>query len=330
MNIFMALQEGEFKMKFFPEHLLEELRTFGPLKVNPFDRMLTQEEFAVMLREMEVCIVLAWGGCPRFTKEVLEQAEQLKLIVSPGASVAPFITEDVYARGIQVSSANSVMAKYVAEGALAYMQSALRGIVIRNEAMKQGIWDSSPCRSLFDARVGLIGLGAVGKHLLELLRPFQVQIKLYDPYVSKEVIAQYPNVTLCSLEEALSDQDIISLHASKTEETYHMLDKTKLRLLKDGTILVNTARGALIDETALIEELEARRIHAVLDVYEEEPLPRISKLRELANVTLMPHSAGMVELVKFSTPIVEEIRRYHRGEELAYSIPVEQFRLMTR
>ncbi|MDF2921310.1 MAG: hydroxyacid dehydrogenase [Paenibacillaceae bacterium] len=330
MNILLALQEGELKRKFFSDALLGGLRSLGSLKENPYDRALTQEELAFMLRGTEVCIVLAWDGTPRFTKEVLEQAKQLKLIVSPGGSVASFITEDVYARGIKVCSANNIMARYVAEGALAYMQAGLRAIVLRHGEMQKGIWNNSAGRSLFEARIGLVGLGSVGKHLLELLRPFNVKIKLYDPYVSREVIAPYPHVTLCSLEEALSGQDIVSLHASKTAETYHMLDKSRLGLLQDGTILVNTARGALIDEAALIEELESQRIQAVLDVYEQEPLPLDSKLRQLENVTLMPHAAGMVELGKLSEAMVEEIRRFQRGEQLANSIPSAQFRLMTR
>jgi phosphoglycerate dehydrogenase-like enzyme len=330
MKMLLALQEGKLKQQFFPIATLEELRSLGDLKENLLDSVLSQDELAQMLYQVEVCIVLAWNGSPCFTKEVLQHAGDLKLIVTPGGSVAPFITEAVYERGIQVCSANSVMARYVAEGTLAYMLTASREVASRHLEMKRGIWNSVPCRSLLDKSVGLIGLGTVGRYLLELLRPFNVKVKLYDPYISSEALNPYPNVTLCGLEEALTDQDFVSLHASKTQETYHMLSRERLSLLKDGAILINTARGSLIDEDALIDELQTGRIHAVLDVFETEPLPLSSKLRELDNVTLMPHVAGLVELEKLTAAMVEEIRRYQYGKELAYKIPVEQFRYMTR
>lgn len=330
MNILLTLHNGNLKQQFFPTKIMSELRALGNVRENPHSSVCTQDELKVMLHQVEICIVMAWGGAPKFTKEVLNQAKDLKLIVTPGGSVASFITENVYERGIQVSSANRLMARYVAEGTLAYMQTAMRDIVHRHTELKQGIWNTDPCRSLIGARIGLIGLGTVGRFLLDLLQPFDVIVKLYDPYLSPEVLQPYANVSLCSLEEALIDQDIVSIHASKTEETYHLLNKDRLALLKDGTLLVNTARGALIDEKALIAELKTGRIRAVLDVFEEEPLPLSSELRRLENVILMPHVAGMVALDKLTATMIEEIQRFKNGKELLYRIPIEQFRHMSR
>lgn len=330
MNILLSLHTGELKQQFFPSPILNQLRALGNLRENVHSTVCTPDELKVMLYQMEVCIVMAWQGAPRFTEDVLDHAKDLKLIVTPGGSVATFLTEAVYERGIEVCSANRLMAKYVAEGTLAYMQIGMRQIVQRQAETKRGMWNTAPCRSLLDARIGLIGLGTVGRFLLELLQPFNVKVKLYDPYITQEMLEAYPNVTLCSLEESLSDQDIVSLHASKTDETWHLLNKERLALMKDGTLLINTARGAIIDEKALITELQTGRIHAVLDVYEQEPLPASSELLALDNAILMPHVAGMVELQRLSLTMVEEIARFGRGEELLYRIPYEQFRHMTR
>ncbi|WP_162463291.1 hydroxyacid dehydrogenase [Paenibacillus psychroresistens] len=330
MNLFITQQENSLKQKFFPKSTLEELNLKGNLKVNQYNRVMTEVELSKELKDVDVCIALAWGGCPRFTREVLDNALNLKLIVTPGASVATFITEAVYERGIKVCSANSIMARYVAEGTLAYILAAQREIVMRNNEIREGIWNNSTCQTLIGAKVGLIGLGTVGRFLLEFLRPFGVSIKLYDPYIKPVSLRFHSNVTLCSLEEALSGNDVVSLHASQTEETFHMLNKERLSLLKDGTLLINTSRGSLIDEPALIAELRTGRIHTALDVYEVEPLPIDNKLKKLENAILMPHIAGMVHLEKFTFAMLEEIERFQLGEKLWYEIPVEQYRLMTR
>jgi len=331
MNILLALEAGSWRDQLFPEPLMRRLEALGNVKMNGYGRSMTERELAAKLEDVEVCIVFAWGGCAPFTREVLDNAPNLKLIVTPGGSVASFITEEVYERGIHVCSANRVMARYVAEGALAYMLASLREIVHRHAEIGGGLWNTAPIRSLIGAKVGLIGLGTVGRFLLDLLRPFEVSVTLYDPYIAPGSLESYSNVTIVdSLEEALSDQDIVSLHASKTAETYHMIDREKLALLQDGAVLINTARGSLIDEEALAAELESGRVHAVLDVFETEPLPAGSKLRQSEGVILMPHVAGMIKLDALALAMLDEIDRYRQGKPLQHEIPVRQFRLMTR
>lgn len=331
MNILLTLESGSRREQLFPEELLHRLKSQGSLKINNYGRAMTEQELAAELEDVEVCIVFAWSGCAPFTKEVLDCANKLKLIVTPGGSVASFITEDVYERGIKVCSANRIMAQYVAEGALAYMLTSLREIVSRHNLIREGDWNATPIQSLIGARVGLVGLGTVGRFLLDFLRPFNVTITLYDPYIAPESLKEYSNLIVTNrLDEALSNQDIVSLHASKTKETYHMINKERLSLLRDGALLINTARGSLIDEEALAAELLSGRIHAVLDVFENEPLPANSKLRQSEHVILMPHVAGMIKLDIFTKFILDEIDRYKQGKPMKYEIPVNQFRLMTR
>ncbi len=184
-------------------------------------------------------------------------------------------------------------------------------------------------QSLFNKKVGLIGLGTVGRFLLDLLVPFNVQVKVYDPYIKKESLSNHKNVELCpTIEEVLKWGDVISLHASKTPETYHMVNKDRLKLIKDNALLVNTARGAIIDEQALIRELKKNRFYAILDVYEKEPLELKSELRQLGNVTAMPHVAGVGD-TELTYGMIDEIRRFANNQPLQLEISREAWRLMT-
>jgi len=136
---------------------------------------------------------------------------------------------------------------------------------------------------------------------------------------------------LCGLDELLAWADVISLQASLTPETAGMLNARRLALIRDGALLVNTARGAIIDEPALAAELRAGRFSAVLDVYTREPLPVSSPLRGLDNVLLLPHSAGSsIRLTGMADAMVDEIQRFLEGQPLEYQVSFEQYSRMTR
>lgn len=329
MNIFITLEDSVWKERFLPKPVMDALRRIGDVRMNDYGRAMIPEELGDRLRDVDVCFALGWLSCPPFTEAVLERANRLKLIVSPGASVAGFITDRVYERGIKVCSANDVMAEYVAEGTLAYMLTALRQIPRRERDVRAMNWNNRECESLIGKTVGLVGLGAVGRHLIRMLQPFRVRVKLYDPYVDMNSLA-HAAVEPCSLHEVLSQSDIVSIHASQTEETYRMIHRDNLKWIRDGAILINTARGSLVDEAALAEALRTGRMTAVLDVYETEPLPPDSPLRELGNVYLMPHVAGMVTLENYAWAMVKEIERFAAQEPLQYEIPYGQFKRMTK
>lgn len=331
MNILVTLQQGETRRIHFPGSVMRDLGKLGNIRINDLDRAFTPEELRENIKGIDFCIT-HWG-CPKFTPEVLENADRLKLVAHAAGSVAYIITDGVYEKGIKVCSANDIMAKYVAEGVLAYILSALRTIPKHAGDMKNGVlWnrDTAGSRSLIGEKVGLIGLGTVGRYLLKLLWPFDVKIKLFDPYIQPATLWEYPNVELSSLEDVMSWGNIVSVHASLTPETYHMIDAGQLKQLKDGSLFVNTARGAVINEKVLVKELESGRISAVLDVFEEEPLPLDSRLRELENVMLMPHMAGAGAREQMTFAMLDEIGRFVNGEPLKYEIPFEKYRLMTR
>lgn len=331
MKILFTTEKGMIKNVYFPEKVIRALDNIGQVTYNDKETPFSQKELADQIKGADVC--LTHWGCPLFNEEVLNNASHLKLIVHAAGSVADLVTDQVYTRGIMVCSANSIMAQFVAEGVLTDILCGLRWIPQQAYDMKyQKIWKKRliESQSLIDAKVGLIGLGTIGKYLIRLLEPFQVQIKVYDPYLSKDSILEFPRVELTSLDEVLEWGDVISIHASLTPETRGLLDEQKLRLIKDGALLVNTARGAIIDEHALVAELRTKRIHAVLDVFETEPLPSDSLLRAFENVTLLPHIAGITAREQMSIAMIEEIQRFSLGEPLKHEIPFEKYQLMTK
>ncbi len=331
MNFLITMEDKPLREVYFPNQALNKLRSLGNVILNEKTEAYTPQELAEAVRDVDVCIT-HWG-CPLFTGQVLKNANRLRLIAHAAGSVADLVTDEVYEEGIKVCSANDTMARYVAEGVLAYILAGIRHITLHDSEMKRGeLWlrRVETSGSLFDKKLGLVGLGTVGLQLLDLLEPFHVQVKIYDPYLIKDRIAKYSNVTLCSLDEVLSWGDVISIHASLTQETYQLINKRRLALLKDHTLLVNTARGLIVDETALVSELASRRIGAVLDVFEEEPLDLNSPLRKLENVILMPHMAGSPAREVMTYTIIDEVGRYLKEEPLQHEISFEKFKLMTK
>ncbi len=332
MKILFTTEEGSIRQMYFPPAALERLQKLGEVVFNPKAEPLDEAELAQLVEGADVC--LTHWGCPPFGEAVLERADRLKLIAHAAGSVGDLVTAHVYERGIKVCSANTIMAREVAEGVLAYILAGLRRIPQHDRAMRSGaLWERqvAESRSLAGAKVGLVGLGTVGRFLLGLLEPFGVQVKVYDPYIGAEALGGRAWAELCpSLEEVMAWGDVVSIHASLTPATRGLVGARQLRAMREGALLVNTARGAVVDEAALVEELQRGRIQAVLDVYTEEPLAPESPLRRLENVTALPHMAGATAREQMTFGMIEEIERFSRGEPLRYEVPYRAFTLMTR
>lgn len=330
MNILLVVPEGDIRQSFFPEEAMELLRSLGNLKTNDTGAPFPPEELRRQLGGVDVCVT-HWQT-EKLDEDVLKGADRLRLIAHAAGSVADIASEAVYQRGIRVCSSNTIMARFVAEGVLAYIMAGLRDFPRFIQDMRAGLWEREVERigSLYGKKVGLIGLGTVGRFLIGLLQPFGVELRIYDPYHSAGEIASLGNAKVATLDEVLSWSDIVSVHASLTPETHHLLNREKLKEIRDGALLVNTARGAVVDEAALTEELKTGRFRAVLDVFEEEALAPDSELRNLPNVIVMPHVAGSSVREQMTFGIIDEIGRFMRGEPLQYEIPREKFLLMTK
>ncbi len=244
-------------------------------------------------------VITGWETIP-ITEERLLQAPKLKLIAHAAGSVKPVISPGVWPRNIRVISANHSLAIGVAETTLGLIITGLKGVFPTSNLTKAGGWKRGgngisgfPVRELFDNTIGIIGAGAIGRHLISLLKSYEVSVLVYDPYLTPQD-AQSLGVTSVSLDTLLTQSDVVSLHAPNVPANRHMLGKDHFPKMRDNAIFINTARGALVDEAALAQELQTGRIWAFIDVTDPEPPLADSPLRTLPNVTLTPHIAGAI------------------------------------
>jgi phosphoglycerate dehydrogenase-like enzyme len=269
----------------------------------------------VALEQAEV--VLSGWGCPPLDALLLARAPELRAIVHAAGGVKGHVTDACWDRGLLVSTAAGANAEPVAEYTLARILLANKGAgrLAREYRARRAPIDlisEFPDVGNLGKTVGIVGLSRIGKRVVELLRPFELDVLVSDPYVAGAA----------ELDDLLRASDVVSLHAPSLPSTRHMLDARRLSLLRDGATLINTARGALIDQDALVAELITGRIDAVIDVTEPEVLPPDSPLYDLPNVVLTPHIAGAlgVEVRRLGDSALDELERYARGEPFAHPV----------
>jgi len=272
-------------------------------------------------------VLLSGWGCPRIDAELLSRAPRLRAIVHAAGTVKGHVDEVAWARGVRVSSAAAANAVPVAEYTLAAIllasKRAFRLQRLYRDVRGFRLWPRevpAPLGSL-GRTVGIVGASRIGRLVLEWLRPFDFARLVHDPFLAPDE-ARALGAEPVELDALLARADVVSLHAPLLPETRGLLDRRRLALLRDGAVLVNTARGALVDMQALTDELASGRIDAVLDVTEPEVLPADSPLYELPNVFLTPHVAGAMgaETQRLAALAIDEIERLARGEPLAHEV----------
>jgi phosphoglycerate dehydrogenase-like enzyme len=309
----------------FPPEALARLRESVDI-----DPALVAQDFADprvrdALARTEI-LVTGWG-CPRLDEAVLDAAPRLRAVLHSAGSVKSFATPEVWRRGIAVSSAAAANALPVAEYTLAMILLAGKDVLAARDRMRttrtSSGWGVVPGIGNYGRRVGVIGASRIGRRVLELLRPFDLRPALTDPYVDERDAAAL-GVPLLPLDDLLRTSDIVTVHAPETPETHHMIGRRELALMPDGAVLINTARGALVDHDALVAELRAGRLTAILDVTDPEPLPADSPLYDLPGAFVTPHLAGSQgnELARLGLTVAEEAERLLTGGKPAYAVDV--------
>ncbi len=331
MNILLTPPLTGTYLRYFPEEQLNRLSALGRLTVNPTGRRLTEPELLPLLDAADPDVILTHWGSVQYTEEILRHAPNLKILAHCAGTVAHTASEAAYERGIHVLSANPVMAKYVAEWVLGVLIGGLRQFPVYDAMMRDGEWRTADLtRSLFGLDIGLVGLGTVGRALLDLLRPFGCHVRVCDPYLPDNALAPWDFARPASFEEVMTCP-VVSIHASQTPETYHILNADALSRMPDGGLLINSARGSLVDMDALLPELEAGRLFAVLDVFEREDCPQDARLLACRkNTILQPHTAGLPAGWSMTAAIIDDLERYVRGEPLRLTVSLEQYRHMTQ
>jgi D-3-phosphoglycerate dehydrogenase len=272
-SAFAYLQEG--RMASLPHLGLHAI-------FNPFKRKLTEAEVISLLDAHDPVGLIA--GVEPLTRRALQSARNLKIISRCGAGLDSVDLEAARDLGIAVAHTPDAPTIPVAELTVAAMLCVLRHIHVTDAAIRQARWERPMGSLLHKKTVGIVGCGRIGAHVAKLLQGFECRVLGHD-LAHANGQALYEEV---GLDELLSQADIVTLHLPHTPDSHHLLDRKKLRLLKKDAILINAARGGLVDERALCEALQAGQLAgAALDTFEEEPYR--GPLRELNNVLLTAH-----------------------------------------
>jgi phosphoglycerate dehydrogenase-like enzyme len=275
-------------------------------------------------------LVTGWG-CPPLDEDVLAAAPALRAVAHTAGSVRGHITEACWERGIEVSSAAAANARPVAEYTVAMILLSGKRVLETARAYAarrdRGDWLSSPPgMGNYRRTVGICSASLIGRRVIELLRPYDFEVLLYDPYVSGEEAAAL-GARSVGLPELFASSDVVSVHTPLLPATRGMVTRELLAAMRPDAVLLNTARGAVLDQDALTEAVLAGRISAVLDVTEPEVLPPGHPLWECENALITPHIAGSLgnELRRLADLAVSEVARWAAGEGFAH--PVRRERL---
>lgn len=335
ISILVTLPAGTVRDVIFPPQQRQRLEAIGSVTFNPTDQQYSPEQLAAALRG-KYAVLTGWGT-PRLTAEVIADAADLRFIGHAAGSVGSLVSHAVYDRGIVVTTANDVMARQVAEFNVMLMLMGLRQYRHFAEPMygpdevyqwRKGLGGDAPVKPMVGATVGVIGLGAIARWLIRMIKPMEPQILLFSRHATPEQAHQL-GVQLVGLDELLAASDAIHVLCGLTPQTYHLLDAQRLAKIKPGAVLINTGRGAIIDQQALTEALQAGRFIAALDVFDPEPLPPDSPLRSLPNVILTPHIAGYGNEGNYGRYVIDELQRHLAGQPLQGAVSRQLWANMT-
>ncbi|MET2013007.1 hydroxyacid dehydrogenase [Microbacterium chocolatum] len=276
----------------------------------------------------EVEILLTGWGAPYINESALDDMPNLRAIVHAAGSVKELIAPAAWERGVVVATAAEANSIPVAEFTLGCILLALKRSWLASARLRGVVTGGVPSSSsglemvgTYNRVVGIIGASRIGRRLIDLLRPFDVDVLVYDPFVT-QADANDMGVELTNLDALLVRSDIVTLHAPSNSATRHMITAQRLSLMRDGATLINTSRGALVDHLALTREVISGRLSTILDVTDPEPLPANHPLLHAPGAFVTPHIAGALgtELRRLGSWAVEEIKRYTEG--IPFAAPV--------
>lgn len=319
-KLLVVLSDSE-KRDFLPEPHWNHLERMAPgfVWLKP-DEVLTKGWATVLGQVKPRILVTGWRTPPLPDEAGLAQESGLEYLCHLPGSVRKLVPRVWIEAGLSVSNWGSSISHVVAECGLMLIISGLRRAGYWNNAMHRGAaWkgDDLDTRSLFGRRVGIHGLGAIGRCLVRLLEPFGVEVSTFSPSIPQSILDEYRVSRVDSLEALFAGNDVIVELAPLTPQTQGMVTEELLRMIPEGGLFVNLGRGATVDEEALCRVCAEGRLHAALDVYTVEPLPADSLLRRLDNVLLLPHLGGPTVDQRQTAGAygLANIERYIRGEQ---------------
>lgn len=334
MKSLISVSRGDTFNTFFDKENIELAESLGGAIWNESNHRMTAAAVAEQIADCENYVTL-WSS-PRLDAEILKNAPRLKLLTHLGGTVVPFVSDEMWERGIKVISANDYFAESVAEGTLAYILCALRDIPKYSRELKvEKKWRPEPwyTAGLMGKKIGIVSYGTIARKFVRILAQFQVSLFVYDiKPLPAEDVEKY-GLKAASLEQIFEECDIISLHTPLFDATYHMIDTPLLSRIKDGALFVNTSRGGVVNQRSLEAELAKGRFRAVLDVFEEEPPKEDCALYGLDNVMMIPHMAGpTIDMRTYITRslLLEAAGYVDLGKPLTHEITRKQSATMSK
>ncbi|MEV8565100.1 hydroxyacid dehydrogenase [Streptomyces sp. NPDC051322] len=311
-----------------PEPLAALAEVCDPAPLPVLDDFTTERARAV-LADTEL-LVTGWG-CPPLDGAVLEAAPRLRAVVHTAGTVRGHITEACWERGIEVSSAAAANALPVAEYTVAMILLSGKRVLERARSYRaarhrDSALGTSPEVGNYRRTVGILSASLIGRRVIELLRPYDLPVLLHDPYVAAAEAAAL-GVRQVGLDELFSQSDVVSVHTPLLPATRGLVSRELLGSMRRDGVLINTSRGPVVDQEALIDVLRQDRIRAVLDVTDPDVLPPGHPLWECENALITPHLAGSQgnEWRRLADLAIGEVRRWAAGDGFAH--PVHQERL---
>lgn len=318
------------------ELFIKELRALGELTIVTNARALPAAKVADLIRDCDVALS-GWDSAA-IPGELAAQPGKLKYACHITGALRDYIPLSLIEAGILVTNWGNAPANDLAEGALALLMAVMKDLhrhILRQRGLNAAL-DNSPAGGGLDGTaVGIYGLGVIGRRFLELLRPFNPVIRIYDPFA-----AEMPPdcIRAETLEELFEKSRVVVIHAGLTDTTRHSVTAELLARLPDQGILINTARGGIVNHEALTREVRAGRLRAGLDVTEPEPLPLDHPLRQCPGCIITPHCIGNVRpedptrpprLDKMHQICLDNLRRFMRGEPVKFRMDRKRYLLST-
>lgn len=265
---------------------------------------LSPEELAKVIPDFDGIII---RSATKVTKEVIDAANNLKVIGRAGIGLDNVDRDAAKERGVKVVNTPTATSISVAELALGMMFSAARRIPQASVSTKSSKWEKKKFKGfeLYGKKLGIIGIGRIGSEMAKRAKALGMEVIAYDPYVKT---SDYANIV--DLDTLLKESDYISLHIPKTSETEHILDKTAFDKMKEGVVIINCARGGVVDENALYDAINGEKVRiACVDVFESEPA-KDNKLFDLEQVIVTPHIGAQTKegQTRAGTQVAELVR----------------------
>lgn len=260
-------------------------------------------------------------GPMELTREVFRSSPRLRVVGLHGIGYDHIDVNAAKEMGKIVFNTPDALTVSVAEMALALMLSLIRRIVSSDKAVRAGEWqrkyDDLVGNELMGKKIGIIGMGRIGEALARRLNCFKVSIKYFD-IIRKQELEKELKIEYGSIDDILEVSDVITLHIPASPKTHHLIDRRRFEKMKKGVYIVNTARGSVIDQDALVEALKSGKVAgAALDVFQKEPLSKIHPLTEMDNVILTPHigASSTEAMMRMAIQVTEEMLKALKGEE---------------